>query len=308
MSMLRVFHRRRLACLSMAGVLTAALSACGLASGSASEELDTVVVASSDFTEHALLGEIYAQAIEAKGVKVERRLNVGAREAYMSAIQGDNPSINVLPEYLGLLLEYYQDQPSAVGLDAVRASVEDVLPKPLAILESSSAADEDAFVTTSETAQKYGLETLEDLAPVADQLVMGASAPSETRRAGLVGLRDEYGVEFKDFATLDAAGPLSLKALLSDKVQISIFYTTQSAVLENDLVVLEDTKGITALGNVTPLIRSDVPHREDVEAALNAVSEALTTEELTRMLKRVDVDKEPLETVAEEFLAEQGLA
>lgn len=206
MSPTRFLPRRTFSAVFLPGLLAASLTGCGLVGGATGEQLETVVVGSSDFTEHALLAEIYAQAIEAKGVDVERRLNVGAREAYMNAIQGDNPSLNVVPEYLGLLLEYYDKTPSEIGLEAVSAKVKDTLPDTLEVLTPSSAADEDAFVVTRATADKYGLRTVEDLAPVADKLVMGASAPSKTRRAGLVGLKDEYGIKFKDYKTLDAAG------------------------------------------------------------------------------------------------------
>ncbi|MDQ4006846.1 MAG: ABC transporter substrate-binding protein [Actinomycetota bacterium] len=290
---------------AVAGV--AGLTGCGLV-GASESQLDSVVVGSANFTESALLGEIYAQALEAEGVEVERQFNIGAREAYMKSIEGDNPSINVLPEYLGYLLEYYGGPATGAGVDAVRQKLVQTLPPELKLLQVSPATDEDAFVVTQETAQKYDLQSIGDLAPVADQLVVGGGPEFKTRHSGVAGMEEEYGVHFKSFKTLDPGGPLSEKALLSGDIQVSNFFTTQSVIEEEDLVVLEDPKNIIPPGNIVPVVRDDIPDGEQVARTLNSVQERLTTEGLTQMVKRVDVDKEPIEAVAEQFLTQEGLA
>ncbi|MGH3365935.1 MAG: ABC transporter substrate-binding protein [Nocardioidaceae bacterium] len=283
----------------------ASLTGCGLV-GASESQLDTVVVGSANFTESALLGEIYAQALESHDIPVERQFNIGNREAYMKSIEGDNPSINILPEYLGYLLEYYQKDIPDMSVDAVKAQLQRELPEQLEILDISQATDEDAIVVTQQTAAKYDLQTIGDLAPVADQFVAGGSPEFRTRRAGVAGMRDVYGVEFQGYKTLDTAGPLSLEALLNNQIQVSDFFTTQSVIQENDLVILKDPKGILPPGNIVPVIRDDVPERDQVEESLNAISAALTTQKLTEMVRRVDVEKEPLETVAEDFLTQEG--
>lgn len=288
-------------------VVTVSLAGCGLV-GSSENQLDTVVVGSANFPESQLLGEIYAQAIEAEGVDVEQQPNIGAREAYMSAIQGDNPSINVLPEYLGYLLEYFNDDIPDTGVDAVKKQLGEDLPANLETLQVSDATDEDAIVVTQQTAQKYDLSSIADLEPVAGKLVAGGSPEFRTRRAGVAGMKEVYGVEFKSFRTLDAAGPLSEKALLNDQIQVSDFFTTQPAIEEHDLVMLEDPKDIILPGNVVPVIRSDIPDKEQVESALNEVSEALTTEKLAAMLVQVDSKKVPMDEVASQFLSDEGLS
>jgi osmoprotectant transport system substrate-binding protein len=285
----------------------AGVAGCGLV-GASESQLDTVVVGSANFTESALLGEIYAQALEAEGMEVERQFNIGAREAYMQSIEGDNPSINVLPEYLGYLLEYYGEPASGAGVDEVEQKLTQALPPELRLLDVSPATDEDAFVVTQQTAQKYDLQSIADLAPVADQLVVGGGPEFKTRHSGVAGMEEEYGVQFKSFETLDPGGPLSEKALLSGDIQVSNFFTTQSVIEEENLVVLEDPKNIIPPGNIVPIVRDDVPEAEQVAQTLNPVQQALTTEGLTQMVKRVDVDKEPIEAVAEEFLAQEGLA
>lgn len=298
--------RSRLVRCVVALAATAGLGGCGLV-GASQAQLDTVVVGSANFTESILLGEIYAQALQADGVEAQQQPNIGAREAYMKAIEGDNPSINVLPEYVGYLLEYYNKDIPDTSLQAVTDQLRTELPQELETLKISDATDEDAIVVTQQTARKYDLQTIGDLAPVADQLVAGGSAEFRTRRAGLAGMREVYGVEFKDFKTLDAGGPLSEKALMSGQIQVSDFFTTQSVIEKNNLVILEDPKNIVLPGNIVPVIRDDVPQREQVEHTLDSVSEALTTASLTEMVRRVDEDKEPVEAVAEDFLQEHGL-
>jgi osmoprotectant transport system substrate-binding protein len=284
----------------------AGLSGCGLV-GSPQTQLETVVVGSANFTESQLLGEIYAQALEAKGVEVEQQPNIGAREAYMKAIEGDNPSINVMPEYLGYLLEYYNQNIPDPTVQGVTAQLRRELPPELETLRMSAATDEDAIVVTQQTARRYDLQTIGDLAPVADQLVAGGSPEFRTRQAGLAGMREAYGVQFKGFETLDAGGPLSEKALLSNRIQVSDFFTTQSVIEEHDLVVLQDPKNIILPGNIVPVIRADVPDKQQVTTTLNAVSRALTTQELTEMVAQVDEQKVPEDDVAEDFLARHGL-
>jgi osmoprotectant transport system substrate-binding protein len=299
--------RSRLVRAAAALVAAAGIAGCGLV-GASQSQLETVVVGSADFTESQILGEIYTQSLEAKGVEVEHQPNIGAREAYMKALEGDNPSINVMPEYLGYLLEYYEQNIPDTSVPAVKRQLARELPQELETLQVSQATDEDAIVVTQDTARRYDLQSIGDLAPVGDQLVAGGSPEFRTRRAGLAGMREVYGVEFKDFKTLDAGGPLSEKALMSNQIQVSDFFTTQSVIEENNLVILDDPKNIILPGNVVPVIRGDVPERETVEQTLNAVSGALTTEKLTQMVKSVDEDKEPIDAVAEEFVQREGLA
>jgi osmoprotectant transport system substrate-binding protein len=298
--------RSALGVLGVTALATTTLSACGVV-GSSEDQLDTVVVGSANFTESELLGEIYAQALEADGVDAEQQPGIGAREAYMKAIEGDNPSINVLPEYLGYLLEYYNDDIPDPTVQGVTQQLKKDLPPELETLQMSPATDEDAVVVTPETARRYDLETIADLAPVADQMTAGGSPEFRTRRAGLAGMREVYGVEFKDYKTLDTGGPLSLKQLLADDIQVTDFFTTQSVIEENNLVILKDPKNIVLPGNVVPVIRTDIPDKEQVTQTLDSVSQALTTAKLTEMVKAIDVDKEPKEDVAEQFLSEAGL-
>jgi osmoprotectant transport system substrate-binding protein len=265
----------------------------------------TVVVGSANFPESSLLGEIYAQALEAKGIKVTRKLNIGARELYMAAIQ--DKSVDLLPEYTGATLVYFKKDAPENEAEAVYKAIPAVLPKGLEVLDKSPAADEDAIVVTPETAAKYSLKSIGDLKAVSKNLVAGGGPEFKTREAGLAGMKDKYGVEFKEFKTLDAGGPLSLKALKDGTIQVTQFFTTQSAILDNKLVVLEDPEHIHLPNNVVPLIRTD--HKSpDVASTLNAVQGKLTTDDLTALVKRIEVGKESADAVAKDWLSKNPLS
>ncbi|MDQ3324610.1 MAG: ABC transporter substrate-binding protein [Actinomycetota bacterium] len=295
---------------AMLACATLTLTACGggddpLASDSGGgEEGGSVTVGSANFPEAVLLGEMYAQALEAKDVEVQRNLNIGAREAYIKAIE--DGSVDLLPEYTGNLLLFYEKSSSETDEQKVYDQLQDALPQELTALEMSEAVDEDAVVVTQETAKKYDLESIEDLAPVADQLVVGGSPEFRERQAGLRGLEDVYGLKFAEFKTLDVAGPLSIEALNSGEVDVTQLFTTQSAIASNDFVVLDDPENISIPQNVVPLIRSDALN-DDIEQTLNAVSAELTTDELAGLVERLEIDKDSPVNVAADYLEEKGL-
>jgi osmoprotectant transport system substrate-binding protein len=122
----------------------------------------------------------------------------------------------------------------------------------------------------------------------------------------VVGLEEVYGLEFAEFKPLDAGGPLTVGALEDGTIDVGNVFSTDSAIETNDWVVLDDPENLYLSQNILPLIQSDAVTPE-VEEALNGVSEALTTDNLTAALARVQVDKEDPVTVAEDFLEENGL-
>lgn len=264
----------------------------------------TITVGSANFSENVLLAEIYAQALEAKGLPVEKKLNIGSREVYIPALQ--DGSIDLLPEYTGNLLLHFKPDATETESDAVYQSLKDALPKDLAALDMSEAVDEDALVVRAETARKYNLKSIEDLKPVASELVVGGSPEFRERKAGLKGLEEVYGLKFKEYKTLDVAGPLTVEALKGGDVDISQLFTTQSAIPDNNFVVLEDPEHIHIAQNIVPLIRESKAS-DKVKAVLNEISAKLDTELVTEFVRRIDVDKENADTVAKEFLTENDL-
>jgi osmoprotectant transport system substrate-binding protein len=297
----------RLASVTAAVVL---LAACGgndpvSTTGGEKAAADKVVVGSANFPESVLLAEIYAGALAAKGVQVDKKLNIGTREAYIPALQ--DGSIDLLPEYTGVLLQYFDKNATAVASDEVYAALQKALPDGLVVLNKSSAEDKDAVVVTRATATKYNLKSIADLKPVAGQFVLGGPPEWRDRPTGVPGLKKLYGLTFKQFKPLDAGGPLTVKALEDGTIQAGNLFTTQSEIPDNNFVVLEDPKNLFAAQNVVPLI-NEKKATDTVKQALNAVSATLTTQNLAEHLKRVTAGKEDAAAVAKDFLSQNGLS
>jgi len=296
----------------------AALTAVGVAGCGGSDALDedttsgestdsgTIVVGSANFPENVLLAEIYAGALEGAGVKTQVKPNIGSREVCLKALTGDSPSLDVMPEYTGNLRLYFDESATASDPEGVYKELQAALPEDLTVLDYAEAQDKDAVVVTRETADKYSLTEIGDLAAVGSKLKLGGPSEWKTRSTGVPGLEKVYGVRFADFVELDAGGPLSLNALLDGRVDAANLFTTDPNVASEDLVVLEDPKSLFAAQNVVPLLRTEVV-TDDVTKSLDEVSAALDTDTLATLVSRVVSDKEDPEDVAADFLTEQGL-
>ncbi|MEZ0064548.1 osmoprotectant transport system substrate-binding protein [Streptacidiphilus sp. MAP12-20] len=119
-------------------------------------------VGSANFQESVLLAEIYAEALRVQGANVTTRLNIGSRETYVPGLK--DGSIDLIPEYSGVLLQYFDPKATAVSSADVFAALQKAVPAPLTVLDQSSAQDKDAIVVTKATADKYQLTSIADLA------------------------------------------------------------------------------------------------------------------------------------------------
>ncbi len=267
---------------------------------------DTIVVGSANFTESQILAEIYAQALEAKGVTVEKRLNIGSREAYIPGLQ--DGSIDLIPEYTGVLLQYFDQSAEQSESEEVYTALQAVVPGNLTVLEKSAAEDKDAVVVTRETATRLNVRSLADLGPQCGQLVFGGPPEFQTRPDGVPGLQSTYNCSFKEFRSLDAGGPLTVAALLNGDVQAANLFATDASIVANDFVVLEDPQSNFAAQNVLPLINK-AKANDTVVQTLNGISAKLTTENLTALNAEAAGDAKPSpETVAKNWLSSNGLA
>lgn len=301
-----------------AAVLTSLiLAACGSSGGSSSSSgssnplapsaaKGTVVVGSANFPEDELLAEIYVLALQAKGVKVTSKFNIGAREVYYpEVVKG---AVSVIPEYNGALLTTSVDTKStAATTQEVNAALKAKLPSSVEILNSSTAQDKDSVTVTQATANKYHLKSIADLKPVAKNMVMGGPPEFKTRTAGLIGLKTDYGLTFKSFDPLDESGPLTLAALKDGKVQAADVFTTTPQIVTEHLKALDDPKFVFAAQNVTPLVYKKAA-TPTVVNTLNAISARLTTNALLQMDKAVILDHANYSTVAQGWLSAVGLA
>ncbi|MEP6526437.1 MAG: ABC transporter substrate-binding protein [Nocardioidaceae bacterium] len=289
--------------------ITLMSAGCGLFGGGSSgrdckdSDTNTIAVGSGNFTESILLGEMYAQVLESKGLDVTRKLNIGNRETYIGAIE--DCSIDLLPEYTGNLLLFYDPNSTATESDPVYNDLKAAIPDGLEVLDQSPAADNDVLVVTQETADKYNLHSLADLAGISDTLTVGAAPEFKDRTTGLVGLKDLYGVDLP-FKPLDAGGPLTLKALQNGDIQIGEFFSTQPVIEDQNLVVLDDPKHLSPANNVVPYIGKDAD-TDEITSTLNDLSAALTSQDLIDMVTKVDVDKQSVDDVAKAYLTSKGM-
>ena len=246
---------------AVSALALAGLAACGSSSGGgpldqptgadSKAPSGTIVVGSANFPESELLMDIYAGALKAKGVAVETKPNIGSRETYIPALK--DGSIDLVPEYTGVLDQYFNKSAKATDSQGVYDELKASLPSGLQVLEKSAAEDKDAVVVTKDTATKYNLKTIADLGPVAKDLVLGGPPEWKTRESGVPGLKKVYGLTFKEFKPLDAGGPLTVQALKNGQVQAANLFTTDPNVPANGFVVLEDPKSFFAAPNLGPL-------------------------------------------------------
>lgn len=289
-----------------AAALGLTMTACGSdpTSGTKSAS-DTITVGSAAFPENEIIAEIYAQALEAKGVKVTKKLNIGAREAYIPALTAGE--IDLIPEYTGNLLTYFDKTATATSTADVETALTAKVPAGLEVLDPAKAEDKDSLNVTAEFAAKNSLKSIADLKGVSN-LSLAGNPEFKERPYGIPGLEKIYGVTGITFVPIsDGGGPATLKALLDNKVQVADIYSTTPSILENKLVTLEDPQSMISAQNVIPLI-SKKKASTKVQDILNKISAALTTADLLDLnSKNQGTDKTAPATLAKQWLTEKGL-
>jgi osmoprotectant transport system substrate-binding protein len=284
--------------------------ACGKSSSSSSSsgasKATTITVGSADFSESTIMAEVYAGALEAKGYKVARKFNLGARDVYFPAAKGGQ--IDLFPDYAATLLEYV-DKSAGLATSDATATVSKLNSQlsgsGLTALQPSPALDANAFAVTKATADKYHLTKLSDLAPVAGQLKLGAPAECAQRPYCALGLKNTYGITFKELLPFKFDSPEVKTALKNGNVDVAELGTTDGTVQQDGFVILEDDKHLQLADNLTPVIRTKVL-TDDIKSTLNKVSATMTTIDLSGLDKRADVDKEDPQTVAHSWLTSHG--
>jgi glycine betaine/choline ABC-type transport system substrate-binding protein len=304
--------RRVLSAAAVALTAALALSACGggsdplaatsatpAGSGAASAAAGKVVVGSFDFPESVLLASIYAQALQAKGVTVEEKPNIGSREVVYDQVKSGG--LTIVPEYVNSLLAFIDKTSTARTKDEIVAGLKSKLPAELEILEPSAAEDNNSLTVTKDTAAKYKLTTIEDLAKVSKDLIVGG--PPEFKERQQENFKKVYGMEFKQWKS---TGATTADAIKGGSVQVGNVFTTDPKIVLNDLVPLKDSKNAFGSENITPLVfKAGV--NDTVTSTLNAISAKLDTTTLLTLMKRIAVDKDDPPVVAKDWLTQNGL-
>jgi osmoprotectant transport system substrate-binding protein len=271
----------------LAAVLALITGACGssnpLGGGAVSGDLKSIVVGSADFPESKIIAEIYAQALEANGFTIGRQYGIGSRETYIPAVR--DHSIDLIPEYTGNLLKYFDPKSTVTTPDDIELALFRVLPGDLSLLPPSPAEDKDTVAVSQATAQKWNLKSIADLAAHSPEVKFGAPSEFLNRTEGLPGLEKNYGLDIapNNFVAIsDGGGPATVRALVDGTVTAADIFSTSPAIVQNNLVVLEDPKNNFPAANVVPLVSSQ-KKSDELKTVLDAVSAKLTTEDLIEL-------------------------
>ena len=296
---------RRTIAAATAVLASLTLASCGTVEsleGRASMDASTIVVGSQDYYSNQIIAEVYAQALEGAGYTVDRQMRIGQREVYMPEIEAG--AIDLFPEYTGNLLQYLDQNASAHTSQEVYDALATALPMGLRALDQSPATDQDSYVVTSTFAAEHSVTSIGDLAG-AGPLVLGGNSELETRPYGPLGLAQTYGVSV-DFTPIeDSGGPLTIKALKDGDIQLANIYSSDPALAEGTLTVLEDPDGLFLASHVVPLASSRVG--EDAAAVINRVSGALTSTDLVEMNRASTKDQKSASQIAHDWLISEGL-
>lgn len=261
-----------------------------------------LVIGSQDYYSNEIVAETYAQALESAGFEVERDFRIGQREVYLPELEAG--SIDVFPEYTGNLLQYYDPEATVTEAAEVHAELSGVLPVGVRALAASAAADQDSYIVAADFAASHGVGAIGDLAGL-DGLVLGGNSELERRPYGPEGLAAAYGVSVGFTPIEDSGGPLTLKALRDGQIQIANIYSASPALASGDFVVLADPAGLFLASNVVPIVSARVD--EEAAAVLDAVSAAMTSEDLVAMNAASVEGEKPASEIAAQWLAEKGI-
>jgi osmoprotectant transport system substrate-binding protein len=304
--------------------LSAGISACGSSSKSSSSTTSStaataattasgpgvgkppVTIGDKNFTEENILGQLYAQALEAKGYKVALKENVGSTEIIYKALS--TGQIDMYPEYTGILLSAIANQtkePPTAGQAYAQAKAF-VEKQGLTLLSYTPFYDSDALAALPSYAAAHHLSSIPGLKPLGKSVILGGPPEFATRYEGLVGLKQVYGVvpTFKPIAI-----ELSYKALEGGQVHVQTVFTTDGQLLSGKFKLLADPKHVFGFQNVAPVVKKSVLAAEGPAfgQTLNSVSALLTLHAIQQLNAAVSIDKQSAATVAHQFLAANGL-
>ena len=245
--------------------------------GAETRSVKSIVVGSGDFPESEIVAEIYAQVLEANGFDVGLRPGIGSRETYIPALK--DHSIDLVPEYIGNLLQYFAPNSKATMLGAVETELRQRLPGDLSLLTPSPASDTDTVTVTGATAREWNLTTIADLAVHSADVRFAAPSDFQSRPSGLPGLKQKYRLTISpgNFVAIeDAGGAVTMRALVEGKVHAADIFSTSPAISQNHLVILADPEHNFLAGNIVPLVNSQ-KKSDLLIGVLDAVSAKLSS-------------------------------
>jgi osmoprotectant transport system substrate-binding protein len=266
-----------------------------------------VTIGTKDFTEEFVLGNLYAEALKAKGYKVNLKQNIGATEVTDKALTSGQ--IDAYPEYTG------ETTATVFRKNKLYKSAEETVNEAKALYEKRGQVvsnptpfeDVDAIATTKEFAQKNGLSEVGDLKKLSS-FTLGARPEFKSRFVGLKGMEQVYGIKNAKFTQL-ALG-LQYKALDKGDVDSANVFSTDAQLASGKYTVLKDPKGVFGFQNILFVMDKDKYDALGGTAfmdIINKVNALLTAEAMRSMNSAVDIDKKNPADVAKAFLQANGL-
>jgi osmoprotectant transport system substrate-binding protein len=277
--------------------LAAGLVLSGCATDEDASQSEAVVVGSQAYYSNEIIAEIYAQALEGAGYTVERKFQIGQRDAYLPELESG--AVDLFPEYTGNLLQFYSPDASVTEADEVYAALGEALPEGLSALAMSPATDQDSYNVTAEFAEANSLVSLEDLVGV-EGLILGGAPELEERPYGPAGLLETYGVSVE----FDATGDVTVDALLEGVVTMANVYSGDPRIAEFGLVTLADPQGLFLASNVVPIVSSD--RASELALVIDPISKALTPEGLVALNLQSTKDEMSAADIAAGWLEARG--
>jgi osmoprotectant transport system substrate-binding protein len=278
-------------------------AACGSSpSGGGNTSKGKITIGGFKFPESSILAQLYGQALAKAGYEVTYKLNIGTREVVAPALK--NGDIDLYPGYAATDLEYWNKGAGEASGDAAATTAKlnsHLDSEGLVALDPSKAADQNAFAVTKDTQSKYNLTKISDLAPIGNQLTLGAGPECPTRPFCLPGLEKTYGIHFKAFKPLDTDGPATRAAFKNNSIQVGLVFSSDADLNSLGLVVLDDDKHLQNADNVVPILRKQAA-TDDVKSILNKVSAGLTTADLVALNAKVSLDHQDPDAVAKAYL------
>jgi osmoprotectant transport system substrate-binding protein len=272
--------------------LPVVLTACGSSTPEAPAALPTIHFAAYDFSENQILAEVYAEGLRRAGLPVTVQRPGGPREVIEPALeQGVS---DVVVDYLGTALDFADESGSPAGRspeDLRSALTAALAPRGVTVLEPSSAEDQNGFAVSSRFAAEHGVTRLSDLTPLAAGLTFGGPPECPDRPLCLPGLQRVYGLDFRQVQAMSSRAA-TVAALVAGQLDVGLLETTDARLGTASVTLLADDRGLQPHENVVPLVRSVLARRwgERVATALNKVSARLTTAELVRLNRMVEID------------------
>ena len=283
-------------------------AAAGITSSPENKQTE-ITVGSKNFTEQKVLGEIFAQGLSAAGYTVKTELNLGDEKTALKAIEGGQ--IDAYPEYTGTALgSFFGVKSDAIPKDpqeAFEQTQKGFAKKGLTAYPPTPFTSSNEVGLTRKKATELQVEKISDLKDKAKDLTLYGSPECRQREDCLLGLQRVYGLEFKKFTPV--AIDLRHEVLQKGQADVSIVFTTDPQNKRNDLVLLEDDKGMFPPYNSTLVVRDETVKEAgpDLPKVIEQVEKGLTAEVMQELNARVDLDKKTPKAVAAEYLQESGL-